>query len=291
LQNLQIKIADIIFNVSSNHPDGLKYLEKSYLAFVCTESPEVNITGYYSGLPDITLCDDNRVFESDVIWDAYKYDGRPVFALSSPISGSEPYCIATFSSDYRNGDVHFRLPYPGDMHEGFIPHPLEAPLFHLLMISILAQGYGLLVHACGINDNGKGYLFPASPDFGKTTMALLWKDKATVLNDERVVLRIRDNCLWICGTPWHGDYEKISTECVPLDKIFYLHQSKKNMVRRSQGSGAALNLLTHCFHPFWDVEGMRFIIDFAAHVASDVPCYDLGFVPDEKVVDFLRCVK
>jgi len=291
LQNVQIKIADIIFGVSSDHPNGLLNLEKSYLDFLCTETPDLNIKGHYAGIPDIALCDDNKVFESDVAWNVYQVDGCPVFTLRSPISGPDPYCIAPFSPDFRDGDVYYRLPYPGDVPEGFVPHPLEAPLFHLLMISILAQGYGILVHACGIDDNGRGLLFPASPDFGKTTMAQLWKDEARILNDERVVLRLRDGGLWICGTPWHGDHEEFSTRCVPLEKIYFLNQSKKNTVNSQEGSAAALKLLSHCFHPFWDKEGMQFITDFAAQVTSDVPCYELGFVPDRKVVDFLRCVK
>jgi len=50
-------------------------------------------------------------------------------------------------------------------------------------------------------------------------------------------------------------------------------------------------LLVRCFPPLWDAEGMRFTLDFCAHLVGEVPCYELGFVPDGSVVDFVRCVK
>ena len=41
--------------------------------------------------------------------------------------------------------------------------------------------------------------------------------------------------------------------------------------------------------PLWDAAGMRFTLDFCAQLVADVPCYELGFVPDEHVLDVVRC--
>ncbi len=158
-------------------------------------------------------------------------------------------------------------------------------------MSLLSQGYGVLVHACGIDDNGKGLLFPGSSMNGKSTMAHLWKDDAEVLNDERIILRQKEGRIWIYGTPWHGEYEEISSKGVVLDKIFFLHHGEINKITLKTGSIATSMILGHCFLPYWEPDGMQFTLDFCARLVETIPCYELGFVPDKNIIDFIRCVK
>ena len=92
------------------------------------------------------------------------------------------------------------------------------------------------------------------------------------------------------GTPWHGDYTGVSPEGVPLEKVFLLRHGDDNQARRVVGAEAASMLLARCFPPFWDAAGMGFTVDFIAQLAEVVPCYELGFVPDERAVEYVRCV-
>ena len=147
-----------------------------------------------------------------------------------------------------------------------------------------------MVHACGVDDDRKGYLFTGNSTHGKTTMAQLWKDRAFVLNDDRIILRLRDGCFWMFGTPFHGEYTQISPQGVPLDKIFFLSHAETNEVRRKNGVIASSMLLTRSFPPLWDAEGMRYTLDFCAQLMADIPCYELDFVPNQNIVDFVRCV-
>ena len=196
--------------------------------------------------------------------------------------------MAVFDSDFRNANVYYLVFDSIQKSRDLLPHPLAFPLFHLLMISLLSRGYGILVHACGIDDNGKGLLFPGSSSNGKSTMAHLWKDEAVVLNDERIILRQNEDRIWIYGTPWHGEYEGISPKGVPLDKIFFLHHAETNKISLRIGSAAASMLLTHCFLPYWETEGMQFTLDFCAKLTGATPCYELGFLPDKNIIDFIR---
>ena len=70
-------------------------------------------------------------------------------------------------------------------------------------------------------------------------MARLWRDRALVLNDDRIVLRQKDGRIWRYGTPWHGDYDVVSPAGVPLEKIFFLRHDHVNQVQRRRGAAAA----------------------------------------------------
>jgi hypothetical protein len=105
------------------------------------------------------------------------------------------------------------------------------------------------------------------------------------------VLRQRDGRFWMYGTPWHGEYSGVSPQGVPLERVFFLRHAPANAVRRVAGAAAASGLLTRCFPPLWDAAGMRYTLDFCAQLAAAVPFYDLGFLPDERVVDLVRCAR
>jgi len=288
---MRVKIADFIFDLSSKTPHEAFFLKDSYKEFSCNEPPDVFARGHYYKIPDIILREEDRVFKSNIYWDIYRISGRPVFVLRLSGPNSEPYCISVFSPDFLHGDTYFLFRLPGKKSDDPLPNPLRFPLFHLLMISLLAKGYGVLIHACGIDDNGKGLLFTGSPSHGKTTIARLWKKDAIILNDERIVLRKNNGRLYIYGTPWHGDYEKISPHGVPLEKVYFLRRAKTNAIKKLEGTKAVSKLLSHCFSPYWETEGMQFVLDFCGKVVREIPCYDLGFIRNKKIVDFLRSSK
>ena len=70
-----------------------------------------------------------------------------------------------------------------------------------LMINLLGKGRGVLVHSCGIDVNGDGYLFAGNSTNGKSTLAELWKDHGKILNDDRIVIRFWDGQFWMYSTP------------------------------------------------------------------------------------------
>jgi hypothetical protein len=291
MNDVRIKIAGFVFHVTSKNPKKSFLLEDIYKEFLTKEPAHVTTRGHYYKNPNITLRKDNRVFKSNIYWDVYRVEGRPVFSLRMSVSESDPYCISVFEPDFLNGDTYFLFRLSAKKGDDPLPNPLMFPLFHLLMISLLAQGHGVLVHACGIDDNGKGLLFTGSPSHGKTTIARLWRKDAVILNDERIVLRKSKGRLWIYGTPWHGDYEKASPRGVPLEKVYFLRRAETNRIKKLEGIEAVSMLLSHCFFPYWDAKGMQFVLNFCDKVAKKIPCYDLGFVRNKTVVEFIRSAK
>lgn len=291
LKCIVCQIAEIVFAVCSDRPMQSVRLEESYRDFLCAAEPDVTIRARYDGLPQIPLRVEDRVFDSEMIWSLYRIGGKNVFVFKSPALGPLPYRVAVFDPAFRCGEVYTRALEPEWPTDGLLPSPLEFPLSEVLMVCLLAQGRGLMVHACGIDDGRCGYLFAGNSTHGKTTMARLWKDQAAILNDDRIVPRWHEGCFWMYGTPWHGEYSGVSPESVPLEKVFFLHHAEANEVHHCEDVTAASMLLARCFLPLWNAEGMRFTLDFCAQLVEAVPCYELSFVPEGSVVDFVRCVK
>jgi hypothetical protein len=265
-------------------------LEDAYRDFICFEDPEVEIKARYGGLPQLSLRESDKIFDSEMVWNLCRVDGRNVFVLRSPALGPLPYRIAIFDTDFREGEIYIRDSKSEETSDGLLPNPLAFPLSEVLMVCLLAQDRGLMIHACGADDGDRGYLFAGNSTHGKTTMARLWRDEAIILNDDRIVLRRRDGRFWMYGTPWHGEYTGVSSRGVPLEKIFFLSHAETNVTDRKEDAEAASMLLTRCFPPLWDEAGMRFTLDFCAQLVADVPCYELGFVPDGSIVNFVRCI-
>jgi len=287
-EHFRVDVASIVFSIASFQNKLDYHMGKSYEQFLSTAQPEIFIRVNYDRLNQFSLQESRKVFDSEGPWSLYRINGKNAIILGELVSDSLPSRIALFDNDMREVEIYSeieRLP------NGLLPDPLQYPLAEILMICLLAQGRGLMVHACGIDDGGHGYLFAGNSTHGKSTMAKLWKDHGIILNDDRIIVRQRGGRFWMYGTPWHGDYTGVSAQGVPLEKIFFLNRGDVNSIRRLEGAAAVSKLLTRCFPPLWHEVGMRFTLDFCAKVVSHVPCYELGFVPNNDIVDFVRCVK
>jgi hypothetical protein len=272
----------VILAIGKNCP-ALDIVETYRPFAVASGNPNVTLRLHYGRLPKVKL--GRCVFTTDT-WQIHLVNKGFAISLHSPAFTPNLYGLTVLENDIRTGEVYFST-YP----DRFPVYPLESPLDQVLMICLLSQRNGLMIHACGIADNGIGYLFAGNSSHGKTTMAKLWKNDATILNDDRIVIRHKENRFWMYGTPWHGEYTGVSAKGVPIEKIFFLKHSESNSVEKINGAVASSMVLARSFPPLWDAEGMRFTLDFCSQLVSAVPCYKLDFVPDSSIVDFIRCVK
>lgn len=167
----------------------------------------------------------------------------------------------------------------------------------VLLINYFAlKKRGIFTHAIGVKElDGKGLLFAGKSGTGKSTTARLWHNhsKAMVLNDDRIIVRKLKGRFFIYGSPWHGefsDYLASRIESAPLERLFFIHHSSQNTVKRISEKEAFNLLYPALFPTFWDKGCLENIVSFCQDLIKSVPCYSLGFVNDKKVINFVRKV-
>ncbi len=165
----------------------------------------------------------------------------------------------------------------------------------VLLINYLAlRKNGVFVHSIGVRDlNGRGLLFAGKSGAGKSTTARLWHkySKATVLNDDRIIVRRLNDNFFIHSSPWHGefkDYHITYLESAPSDKLFFIYHAPKNTIQRISEKEAFNLLYPTLFPTFWDKRCLENVVSFCQDLTRSVPCFSLGFINNEEVVEFVR---
>ena len=229
-----------------------------------------------------------KLFDADTTWALYLSEGKYILQNDTLEPGSSPTLFVVLEPDFKSGDIYIT---DNSFDRNLFPDPLGYPLNQILMILLLSRGKGIVFHACGVDDGGVGHLFLGLSGHGKSTMAKLWfENQAIVLNDDRIVVREKDGEFWMYGTPWHGDFRKLSPSALPIHKMFFLHRGEKNRVVLKNGAEAVAMLLARSFPPLWDKNGMTFTTQLCHRILNKVPCYELSFVPDAGIVEFVRNV-
>lgn len=91
----------------------------------------------------------------------------------------------------------------------------------------------LVFHGAAAVADGCVYLFTAPSGTGKTTHVRLWLDQIPgtyVLNGDKPLLKITDNGVWVCGTPWQGKENMGRNEILPLKAICILERGDSNQI-------------------------------------------------------------
>jgi len=277
--NFKINIADITFLLIAKEGSFKLRNNTPYCLFSTKKKPEV-ILKFYNGLD--SRWDEGlsrrAIFDTHPNWRLSYVNNRYVLETRDRTMVMAP--------DFTSGEVYILK-----NHSSF---PFGYPLDEILMINLLGKKRGILLHGCGIkNNNGSGVLFVGTSGAGKSTMANLYKtdSQATILSDDRVIIRNRDDHFLIYGTPWHGDARLCSSERATLKKIFFLKHAKKNSIRRIEPFDAVSCLIACSFPTFWNKKGMEFTLKFCSQLTQKVACYELGFLPDKSILEFIRTLR
>lgn len=224
-------------------------------------------------------------FDSGATWCFGTAWGKNILHFYNLDFGSHPYQTVVLKKNFSSGDI-----YLNPQAKKLNIYPFQYPFDEIYFIHLFSLGVGILTHSCGINDQGRGLLFLGASGAGKSTMAKLWeKEKGvTILNDDRVLVRQWQGTPYIFGTPWYGKSQVCCADRAPLKGIYFLKKANKNCLKALSPAETAARIAATAFLPFWDKKGIEFALSFCVEIARKIPAWEIGFVPDKNIVDFVR---
>lgn len=164
--------------------------------------------------------------------------------------------------------------------------PLVFPMAPILLHYAVLTADAVMMHASGVFDGEKGRLFSGFSGAGKSTISGIWKQQGNLLiNDDRLIIRKEKGEYFMYNTPmYYPDDNKKS----PLHAVFLIRHAPENVINRMAGAAAVSSVMAFSIQNNYDTRFVQHHLDFFADMCTQIPVYQLGFVPDEKVVNFVK---
>lgn len=272
-KELRFEIGRVCLSLKVKHPEIRKRVRLHYKDYVSNRKPDIYIDIEYKDFfkkPNLK----SLLFQTPS-WKLGRENGH--FILYFP--GRNRVSLARFN-DKSN---YFKF-YTEDPSGQLLLYLFPELLFSL----ILPQNKALMLHACGVLDGKKSYLFIATAGGGKSTLAkLALKNGLTVLNDDRIIISDEKKSFKVYGNPWHGDVEETSNKSSYINKVFFLKKSKFNQIRPISKAEAVAELFKNSFFLPINSDIIRNSFNICSNLAENLDCYRLGFKPDESIWRFL----
>ena len=130
---------------------------------------------------------------------------------------------------------------------------LERSVIQRRVAEALARRDVLLMHGSTVAVDGRAYLFTAPCGTGKSTHTRLWRevfgDRAVMVNDDKPFLKLTEDAVLACGSPWTGKHGIGTNVCVPLSGICILSRGRENVIRPAEPEQVEEFLRSQCFPP------------------------------------------
>lgn len=290
---MDMEIAHVGFSLHSSCLLDAGRLPQTYRQFFTDGGPawgdSIEVTLEHGTTPDISNF--AKIFDTGSSWSMFRKENEYVISLHAPGFDREIVWHVHFDRGLAKVAI-----YCGNMlisrengHKT-ISIPFSYPIDQILLMYILSDRDGALIHAAGAGIDGRGYIFPGRSGAGKSTLSKFFLGRNTVemLSDDRVVIRKINGSFRVYGTPWAGDAGIAENKEFPLKGIFFIHHGDKNRIREMTPREATEKLMPVTSIPWFDRDVMPRILDFCEELVSNIPAYQFYFKPDAEAVDCLK---
>jgi hypothetical protein len=219
-----------------------------------------------------------KVKKNEKFWNVHKKDNDLFIRTSFPLSTEKKKAILKFSLTSTEWDMWIE-------GAGRETDPMEYPLDGLILYYITSIHNSIMIHASGINNAGKGYLFSGISGKGKTTMAKLWdKSGCMVIHDDRLIIRKTGSEYIMYNTPV---YKNDSPRESKIDRFFLIEHGKKNRIIPVKGAECVSLVMANCIQHNWNREVIDRLLGSVSELCADIPVSKLFFTPDRTVIDHI----
>jgi hypothetical protein len=218
------------------------------------------------------------VKKSDKFWTVYKHGDYILVHTSMPLSETISEALLTIRPGEKAWDLVM------DTAADDID-PLTYPVDGLLLYYLTALNGDIFIHGSGVQLNGKAYIFSGMSGRGKTTMARLFnKAGATVIHDDRLIIRKHDGSFFMHNTPvYHNERRSLSE----INAIYLIEHSSSNNSTLLNKLDALTALMSNCIQHHWNPQLISLLSGSLMDLCDNIKVKRLGFVPDQSVIDFI----
>ncbi len=239
-------------------------------------------------LPYAELKDLGRVVYDKPPWRIHRNErGWTYLGVAQQNGRTSIYQVARFSEDHTEGVVY----HDGDerFRGGGNPSLTFFPTDQILLGRVLARRDAFFIHAAGAVLYGKGYLFVGRSGAGKSTTTGLLGESATILCDDRMIVRQETEGFRTYGTWSHGDVPAVSGASAPLSTLFFLCQAKENrLVPISDRKEVVHRVLDCLVRPAVDADWWKRTLAVVERLSHQVTCRVLEFSPEPSLGRFIE---
>lgn len=288
----RIGIGGVNFEVRSPLPLEFQSLEASrYATFVnCRTIAADGVDARVSiDIDEKPVCDGMPlIFDSREAWRMHARGPERCVVLHPP-QNQDPLWSASFDLHGLEIAVWCNKRWALQEKLGVLINPVAYPLDLILVMYLLAERHGAILHAAGLALDGQGFVFPAVSGTGKSTLMRFFCSEPGVkfLSDDRIVVRHNDG-FKAYGTPWLGDAEIGENNSAPLSGVLFLRRAVKNAIHPLSVTQAMESLLPVVSVPWYDRELVQPLLAFCEDLAATVPAFELQFKKDPSTVEMIR---
>lgn len=169
------------------------------------------------------------------------------------------------------------------VEQGIKPRKFKDPFLERATIQRQTADYlincnALMLHGSTVAVDGRAYLFTAPCGTGKSTHTRLWRtlfeDRAMMVNDDKPFLRVVDDAVYACGSPWCGKHGLASNVCIPLQGICILSRGRDNLIQKTD-SITVMEILRQQAHTPADPDLLNRSYDLIDAIVNRVPLWQM----------------
>lgn len=259
-------------------------LEDGYLPFVenqNVENPDFTIR-CVEHLPSIGFDASDLLFQAEnefqKFYSIYRNGNQLAFVIYNQQTNNEVQQVAFLDENFKCWTIHC------EVTDGLFL-PLRYPMGPIVMHYITLKTNAVMMHASCAYDGKKARLFTGFSGAGKSTMSMLWsKAGRQIINDDRLIVRKQDGVFFVYNTPM---YYKDIPKKAPLSSVFLISHSPENRIKKLSGAMSVSRVMAFSIQNNFDRRFIESRLDLFTELCSLVGVYELGFVPDESVVNFV----
>lgn len=188
--------------------------------------------------------------------------------------------VAYLSLDLKQWDIFTNMNADNSLS------PLTYPMGPIVMHYMTHTTDAVMMHAACVNDGGKGRMFSGFSGAGKSTMSGIWANAGRqIVNDDRVIIRKESGAYFVYNTPmYYIDMPKR----IELQSIYLIYHSPENKIEKLKGAMALSKVMAFSIQNNFDKQFVAQRLALFADLCGSIGVYQLGVVPNEAIIDFVR---